>query len=56
VYNYLKQKKVFFSKTEEGREVKTGPIWGLVPVGFWEDIRKGEYDGNVIFSYMKMEQ
>jgi hypothetical protein len=39
LYSYLKQKNVIFFKNGE-QENKTGPVWGLVPVGGGY-IRKG---------------
>jgi hypothetical protein len=31
LYSYLKQQKCLFVKTQQ--EGKTGPVWGLIPVG-----------------------
>jgi hypothetical protein len=40
LYDYLIQTKMSFFKNRE-QESKTGPVWGLVPVGGGEDIKKG---------------
>jgi hypothetical protein len=52
LYSYLKQTKMSFFKNRE-QEGKTGPVWGLVPVGggrlmerVWED-KCGE---NIMYS------
>jgi hypothetical protein len=47
-----------FSKNE-GQQGKTGPVWGLVPVGgggYKERVTEDEYDGNTMYSCMKMEK
>jgi hypothetical protein len=59
LYNYLKQTKISFFKNEV-QEGKTGPVWGLEPVGREKDIRKRLRKVNMLlmnmYSCMKMEQ
>jgi hypothetical protein len=50
-----KQKCLFFpSKTEDSKQVLSG---GLVPVGgiYKERVQEGECSGNIVYSWMKME-
>jgi hypothetical protein len=57
LYSYLKQMKFFFQSG--GQAGKTGPVWGLAPVGGRRIKGKGvggEYGGNVMYSCMKMEK
>jgi hypothetical protein len=41
-----------------GQEGKIGPAWELLPVGGGciKRLRKGEYDGNILDTCMKMEK
>jgi hypothetical protein len=44
---------------KNGDEDKTGPVWGLVPVGegrYKERVEEGECSRNIMYSYMKMEK
>jgi hypothetical protein len=42
------------------RKVKTGLVWGLVPVGerriYREVVKEEEYGGNIMYSCMKIEK
>jgi hypothetical protein len=48
----------FFFKNRK-KKGKTGPVWGLVPVKGGRDkkrVKEGEYDGNIMYSRMKIEK
>jgi hypothetical protein len=48
LYGYFKQKCCFYKN--EVQESKTGPVWGLVPVGgggYNKRVKEDKYGGNV---------
>jgi hypothetical protein len=48
----------FFFKNK-GQEGKTGPVWGLLPVGegrYKERMKEAECSENIRYSCMKMEK
>jgi hypothetical protein len=51
---YFKKTKCHFLNKNREQEGKTGPVWGLVPMGGGEDIRKGYRRVNMVEYYVLM--
>jgi hypothetical protein len=57
LHSYVKQTKmhIFFYKNGV-QEGKTGPVWGVGTRGRGEDIKNGEYGGNIVYTCVQMEK